>query len=356
VPESIPFVNWIQDMLPNIMDNQIPPKARDFTCVIAKDWLGLKQFPVYADSDIYFLPLGYNDKVYYPVEDIKDYDCDVLLVTHLVDPAITFEPIRNPHVYDFQLNEREMELVENGTLSRQDLFDIYIIIESCCEQMDIQAFHEFSTIHESIPDYNQTQLNDLLKVHGFELGKEAVDVILRTRLHYEFLMRMKAWPISLLIDSGYDFNIHIYGNNWDKFKKFAPYVKGVSENGSILNNIMNRSKICLNASPGMTLHMRALEIMASRSFMLSRDMLYDSSRIDDYFGNNDVILYKDETDFINKVVYYLNAENERNAIAARAYKTLSEKFSYSAISDQILKLIERRLSGRDVSGSRSIPT
>jgi len=119
---------------------------------------------------------------------------------------------------------------------------------------------------------------------------------------------------------------------------------------------MNRSKICLNASPGMTLHMRALEIMASRSFMLSRDMLYDSSRIDDYFGNNDVILYKDETDFINKVVYYLNAENERNAIAARAYKTLSEKFSYSAISDQILKLIERRLSGRDVSGSRSIPT
>jgi len=340
VPESIPFVNWIQDLLSNIMDNQIPLKTRDFTCVIAKDWLGLKQFPVYADSDIYFLPLGYNDKVYYPVEDIKDYDCDVLLVTHLVDPAITFEPIRNPHVYDFQLNEREMELVENGTFSRQNLFDIYVIIESCCKQMDMQTFHEFCTIK---PDDNRKRFNDLLEDHGLELVEETVDVILRTRLHYEFLTRMKAWPISLLIDSRYDFDIHIYGNNWDKYKKFSPYVKGVAENGSVLNNIMNRAKICLNASPGMTLHMRVLEIMASRSFMLTRNMLNDSSRITDYFDNDEIVLYKDEADFVNKVVYYLDAENERNAIAARAYKTLSETFSYAVISTQILKLIELRL-------------
>jgi len=72
-------------------------------------------------------------------------------------------------------------------------------------------------------------------------------------------------------------------------------------------------------------------------------MLNDSSRITDYFDNDEIVLYKDEADFVNKVVYYLDAENERNAIAARAYKTLSETFSYAVISTQILKLIELRL-------------
>jgi len=342
VSESIPFVNWIQDMLPSIMYNQIPPKARDFTCVVAKDWLvGLKKFPVYADSDINFLPLGYNDKIYYPIKGIKFYDCDVLLVTHLVDPAITFEPIRNPHEYDFQLNERERKLVDKGVLSKQDLLNIYSIVESHCTHMNMHEFHEFCTI---LPNYyNKKKLNDLLQIHGFELDEEAVDIIFRERLHYEFLTKTKSWFISRLIDSGHKFNIHIYGNNWDKYSKFTPYVKGIAENGYVLNNIMNKAKICLNTSPGMTLHMRALEIMASGSFMLSRDMLYDSSKITDYFSSYDVVLYKDETDFINKVIYYLNNENERNAIAERAYKTLAKTFSYAAISAQLLKLVETRL-------------
>ncbi|TAK61759.1 glycosyltransferase [Methylobacter sp.] len=342
VPESIPFVNWIQDILPGIMYNQIPPKTRDFTCVVAKDWLGLEQFPVYANSNMGFLPLGYNDKIYYPIGNIKNYDCDILLVTHLVDPAITFEPIRNPSKYDFQLNERETVLVEQGVFSKQDLFDIYRIIDDYCKHMDMHAFHEFCTLIAE--NYNHKQLNDLLNIHGFELSDEAVDVILRTRLHYEFLTQTKLWFISRLIDSGYDFNIHIYGNNWDKYQKFSPYVKGVAENGAVLNCIMNKAKICLNTSPGMTLHMRALEIMASGSFMLSRDILYDSSKITDYFSNEEVVLYTDETDFINKVIYYLNNESERKTIAERAYKTLSKTFSYQAIAGQLLKLVKTRLS------------
>lgn len=346
IPESVPFVNWIQDMLPGILYNEVAPKSRDFTCVVAQDWLGLKQYPAYLNRDIYFLPLGYNDKVYYPLNDAKKYDCDILMVTHLLEPQLTLEPIRKPDLYDFCLNASEAALVEQGKLTKDELFNAYSTIEKHCEKLDMQAFHEFCTIIEGA---SFAAFHDLLIPHGIFVDENVVDVFLRTRLHNEFLTRMKTWPIQLLLNAGVECSIQIYGRNWDKYPQFSPMVKGIAENGALLNRIMNRSKICLNASPGMTLHMRALEIIATKSFMLSRAMLYDSSKITDYFSNDQVVLYKDESDFIDKVTYYLDAETTRNAIAERAFAALQQKFSYAVIASNVLLLVENRLSGQNTA-------
>ena len=343
IPEFVPFVNWIQDLLPNIINNKIPPSELDFTCVFVKDWLRLTELPVYEKCAIEFMPLGYNDKIYYPKNSINQYDCDILVVTHLCDPSLTLEPIRNPGQYTFIPNNEELNLISNKQLMESDFIKIYKAIDNACGKLKIHELHDLLAIN---PGENEIEFNSILKEYGISINSIIVDVMIRTRLHCEFLTKMKTLPVCVLIDSFEDLNVQIFGNNWDRYIRFLPYSKGSADNGSHLNNITNRAKICLNVSPGVTLHMRALETIASGSFMLSRDMKHDGSRLTDFFSRDEVVLYQDENDLVDKVSYFLVETSHREAIALRAHKKLAEIFSYKAICRSLLEKIHIRLNSR----------
>jgi len=149
----------------------------------------------------------------------------------------------------------------------------------------------------------------------------------------------------LLIESQLDINIHLYGKNWDRYPAFKKFARGIADNGEYINRIMNNARICLNVSPGVTLHMRALEIMASGSFILSRKNEYDCSPLSSYFSDEQAVLYDDEDDFLYKTKFYIENENERNKVAQKALSQLQKIFSYKAISTTILSSIRERLLG-----------
>jgi len=351
VPESIPFVNWIQDMLPNITGNKQALKTKDFTFVFVKSWVGLNESPIYKDSPIEFLPLGYNDKIYFPINEQKNYDCDVLLVTHLQDPEKTFAPIRNPEEFHLFLNEHEIKIIDAGIISGIELIELYRILDEHISSLNISEFNKFCTMRgaDSIDDINVLtvdEFNTVFYKKNITLDPRIMEVLYPltgNRLHCEYLSKMKTWPASLLIDSCADVSIHLYGRNWNRYPKFKKFARGLAGNGESLNRIMNNARICLNVSPGTTLHMRAIEIMASGSFMLSRKNEYDKSPLSDYFSDEQVVLYGDEDDFINKVGFYLENEYERNRIAQNALSRVQEIFSYKTIVGSMLSSVNMRL-------------
>jgi len=351
VPESIPFVNWIQDMLSNITGNKQALKAKDFTFVFVKSWVGLNEFSIYKDSPIEFLPVGYNDKIYFPINEQKNYDCDVLVVTHLQDPERGFAPIRNPEEFHLFLNEHETKIIDAGIISGVELIELYRTLDEHISSLNISEFNKFCTMRgaDTIDDINVLtvdEFNSVFYKKNITLDPRIMEVLYPltgNRLHCEYLSKMKTWPVSLLIDSCADIRIHLYGRNWNRYPKFKKFARGLAGNGESLNRIMNNARICLNASPGITLHMRAIEIMASGSFMLSRKNEHDKSPLSDYFSDEQVALYDDEDDFINKVGFYLENEYERNRIAQNALSRTQEIFSYKAIAENMLSSVNMRL-------------
>jgi len=351
VPESIPFVNWIQDMLPNITGNKQTMKAKDFTFVLLKEWMGFNELPNYKCSPVDFLPLGYNDKIYFPICGEKNYDCDVLVVTHLQEPEKTFDPIRNPEQFQLLLNENEKKLIDSGIISEINLVELYRILDEHLSSLNISEFNKFCTMRggdtvHGINIFTVADFNGVFYKKNMTLEPQIMDVLFPlsgNRLHCEYLRKMKVWPVSLLIDSQLDINIHLYGRNWDRYPIFKEFAKGRADNGEYINRIMNNARICLNINPGITLHMRALEIMASCSFMLSRRNEFDGSPLSYYFSDEQAVLYDDEDDFLNKVEFYLENECERNRVAQNALSRLQGVFSYKAIAETVLSSIGMRL-------------
>jgi hypothetical protein len=343
VPDSVPFVNWIQDMLPNITGNQQTMKAKDFTFAFSKEWLGFNQEPMYKNSPIGFLPIGYNDRVYFPNNLDKKYDCDVLVVTHLQEPGKTFDPIRDPEEFELILNENEIKIIDMGIIDRSELVSLYRILDDYLSGMSMGEFANFCTMRGGDPVDEFHAVFDKKEIVLEPLVSDVLVPEIGNRLHCEYLSKIKIWPILLLIDSKLDINIQLYGRNWNRYPRFHEFYKGIANNGEQLNRIMNNSKICLNVSPGITLHMRALEIMASCSFMLSRNIELDGSPITEHYSDDQVVLFDSEDDLISKARFYLENDKQRELIARNAYIKTKNAFSYKSIANMISSSIYSRL-------------
>lgn len=342
IPDNLPFANWIQDMLPNIRHNSIVPQALDFNYSFVKRWLAFNTLPPYQAYPIEFLPLGYNDKLYYPL-DQQTTDYDILLVTHLEEPGKTLEHWRNPE-QAWELNEGESALLASGHVSREILDQAYRILTQHSSQLSMEEMDEFCIVH---PGKTVNDFRDLLAGHGLAASDPLIDILLcikGNRLHHEYLNRMKTWPVDLIVDAIEGVKIGLYGKNWQGYPRFAAMAKGIADNGESLNRLMNRAKICLNSNPGVTLHMRALEIMGAGAFMLSRKMRYDGSPLTDFFPESEIVFYRDQTELISQVAYYLNNPEPRNRIAADATQRLQAVLSYRATAERVLASIESRLN------------
>lgn len=341
IPESVPFVNWIQDMLPNITGNTVAMTKMDFTFVFSQHWLAMNGGSLYKDFPIEYLPVGFNDHYYYP-EQTNVFEYDFLVISHLVDAERTFLAFENVSSEHWRFDHHETALLDQGIFMRAELVDTYRCVIAYLQGLSANQFHQLRVDSQSD---GFSAIVALLKSQGVLVDAAAVNLLLAgsaTRFHFDYLLRMKTAPIAALIDADLDIKLALYGRNWDRFDRFAPYAKGVADNGEFINHLMNCSKICFNGSPGTTLHMHALEIMAAGAFMLSRAIYKDGAPLADYYDEHEVAYYNDEADLVEKVKYYLANGEIRRKIAERAYQKTVGLFSYQAISGRVLDAICNR--------------
>jgi spore maturation protein CgeB len=101
---------------------------------------------------------------------------------------------------------------------------------------------------------------------------------------------------------------------------------------------MKKSKICFNKSMSNDINAKYFEIMGSGSFLLTN---YNEELLT-YFDNNPDLracMYTTEDEIGEKIQYYLEHEDEREAIAKRLYDYVWSHHTWEARCKQILQVV-----------------
>ena len=132
------------------------------------------------------------------------------------------------------------------------------------------------------------------------------------------------------------FNVAVYGYNWngvvpDEMYK-APYIQNTE-----LNQYYSSAKIVLNDHrPDMKekgfINNRIYDVTATGTMVISDYM----PEIEEAYGNT-IPMYKSKEELKTLLNYYLNNENEREALAKQAQRITLEKFTNHAIAKQMLE-------------------
>lgn len=98
---------------------------------------------------------------------------------------------------------------------------------------------------------------------------------------------------------------------------------------------MKKAKICFNHAISVDINAKNFEIMASGTFMLTN---YNQSLVDMFNGSSDLLacMYGTDQEIGEKIKYYLEHEDEREAIAKRLYDYVWEHHTWESRCKTIL--------------------
>lgn len=340
IPRNIPFVNWIQDLLPNITHpTQRQLGSLDFTFVFAPQWLDtLAAIDCYAGHDIRALPIGINPDIYHPIEDCPK-TFDLLYVSHLVHPSNTLRPVVDLSI-GFDINAEEHKLLADGLISFENLILVYMLMTKVFDGLLIDGLWKY--VIE--PTVLRSFVRRILDQAGIEPDGPLFEYFCTARRIYDDIAyAIKTRPLIALINHGID--VRIYGNHWETVPGLRTHAYGRAENGAALNVLMNQARICLNNSPGTSLHMRALEILGSGGFMLNRSIHRDLSDIKTYLKpDEEVFFFNNEIDIVRIVKKCLDDDPLREQVARAAHEKALELFGYDRIAHNIVQTISSRLN------------
>lgn len=124
-----------------------------------------------------------------------------------------------------------------------------------------------------------------------------------------------------------------YGGDGRKVEEFPALHQTFNglTSGLEMFQIYKDSKIVMNdyvdTANGIGFNQRMFEVMGCGAFMLTRE----APNFKGLFPNDIFVTYKDKSDFLDKVQYFLNHDKEREEIARNAQKFVVDRYDYSKI-------------------------
>ncbi len=329
IPKSIPFITWVQDLMPHIINLNKSSLITncDYIFSFSQHWIDhiFKAHPILKNKKIQCLPITASNNIYYPLPSCKK-KYDITFISHLPDPALTFLPIRDG------IKIPEIKSNSDAIFIRQLIDDLDDI--SITQLFQIQAK---DPARKKFVMKICHKLNIPLSDEVLKLTKPLDDNKVISRFSRHVFMLMKTKPVEVLVKS--DYEIMVFGRNWNKYSLFKNIAMGIIKNGKALNRIINESRINLNLSPGTSYHMKAPEVIATNSFMLTRRLpqLYDTMPITNFFKEgSEIIMFDDELDLIKKTCFYLKNKQKRESIAAKAYHKFIDSYGIQKSAQSIL--------------------
>lgn len=331
IPKTIPFVTWIQDLMPHLLKLNDDSKvtSNDYIFSISQHWIDtvFKTHPIFKEKNIYCLPVTIDHDIYHPLTSCKK-KYDITYISHLQDPALTFLPVLEGVMIP--------EVTSDSTL---------MFLKQLIDDLDKLSL---AHLHKIRADKNHRKQFVNKICHKIGLGSKRNKEFFKltdpfdenkaySRFYYHFLLLMKSKPIMALIKNNLE--VRVFGKNWDKLPQFKNIAMGIAKNGNELNKIINQSRINLNLSAEISYHMKAPEVIATDSFMITRRIsnLYDLMPITNFFKEGkEIILFDDESDLVQKASFFLKNKIERESIASAAYHKFIESFSVEKEAQFIL--------------------
>ncbi|MEK6889282.1 MAG: glycosyltransferase [Nanoarchaeota archaeon] len=189
--------------------------------------------------------------------------------------------------------------------------------------------------------YKKDGVKNVLSIIG--VNTEAFKPI-KTKKIYDVVFigkasRERVKTIKFLVEKGV--KVIVFGSLWNNYPEFKDICKG-HINSNEMPNVINQTKISIGLSKNKhgvaAFKWRTFEIASCRAFSLV-DYFEEYKK---YFKiNEEIVMFKDEEDLVEKINYYLKHEKEREKIAKNAYKRIIKDYDvYSEFKEIFKKIIE----------------
>lgn len=326
IPKEVVWIAWVQDMTNDIMAPMTPLKLtdRDFVMNHFTTW-GKFQEVGYSERALINAPIPANSWIYNPYElsheERKSYTCDVCFVCHASDAEQHIQEMisclpQNLHKAVRTIYENYQGYVyETGELFYdEELFAAYIN-----ESMQVQF--------------------------GYKITDNALQYLSHDMYQWFNQRVFRQALVDWLLDAGIT-NIKLWGNGWKNSPKYEKYAMGPAQNGETLSKIYQAAKIVVGNNVQTTSAARAWETMLSGGFYMSNYIppefdITDIRKIIEV--DSDVVMFYNKEDFIQKIHYYLEHEEERQEMIRRGRKAALEKMTFDKLMEHTLDEVANRL-------------
>lgn len=251
----------------------------------------------------HYLPFGVNPKVFKPLEVIEGLKCDISFVGASYGGYISWwlkRSIENP------ILRKGMERIFNlRVMGHKD--EILSILKGIEKRLCV-SFHLDEPIHRRV-----------------------------------FLDRLRCGAIGLyryrIISAIRDLGPHLYGDpGWMEYEELKGLYKGWLHPRKETPLIYNASKINLNICMSATgSNLRLFEVPSCCGFLITNriDGLEDLYRLDE-----EIVSYRDTDELREKILYYLDHDDERCRIAKRGYQRTLREHTFLHRMEKMLSVIE----------------
>ncbi len=328
LPQEVVYITWLQDPMPLVMSAETPKKlgSRDFIMNHFTTWKDFKQIG-YSDKNLIEAAIPASSDIYQiydlTAEELDTYACDICLVCHGSDVDAHIDRV----IADLKVKDADEDMIRR-------MYKGY------------QAYvYETGNFFYSREQFSEFISGTYQQCFGLLLNPEALSY-LTSDMYIDYNQRVyRQAMVDWILEAGFT-NIKLWGNGWLDSDKYKPYAMGPAENGETLSKIYQASKVVLGNNVLTTSAARAWESMLSGAFYMSNyipesEDVTDIRRIIEV--GQDVIMFYNKQDLIEKLHYYLNHEDERQKMIERGREAALKHMTYDALMQRTLKEVAERL-------------
>ncbi|GMV97267.1 MAG: hypothetical protein AMXMBFR83_16250 [Phycisphaerae bacterium] len=253
IPESLPFVGWIQDQLPNLYASECGRSLGRFDFFVTTDPSLFVHRYGYPASQGLAWTLATDDRTYghAPLSDaeLAPYRCDFSYASNQSAPPERFH------------EERKRQTAGDAGVAA--------LMDRLFEELKAGFQADAVTARMSV-QWLLERIEDREGPVG--LTPEARESLLRFYLDplAELMFRQStlAWVADYCDRTGR--TLHLYGRGWEQHPRFSRYARGVAANGPELRAVYQASRINLQIIGTGAIHQRMLDGLAAGGFFLIR--------------------------------------------------------------------------------------
>lgn len=324
--DEIVHICWAQDPICDIFNKNTESKLgpRD---IIMSHFISWKEFRQvgYDNRRIIDAPIPANHHVYrkYNITSVEQekYSCDLCFVCHGSDVDGYIKNIMKQYPEE----------------DRQPIYEIYKGYQ--------RYVYETGNLFFGENIFREYIVGALQKYFGIQLSNQVLDFMADDMFYWYSQSVYRQALVDWLLDAGF-YNIKLWGNGWVNEPKYAAYAMGPAENGETLSKIYQCSKIVVGNNMRSTAAARAWESMLSGAFYMSNYIPPEKDAVDIRMimkVDDELVMFYDKQDFLNKVEYYLIHEKERKRMAEIGQKAALERMTYDRLMQRVLQELPQRL-------------
>lgn len=319
IPTNIPFVTWVQDNLPSLIDPKNVRKIDKLNLIINADSFTNFGYPkenIYNVSSIVTNTKIYNS-LNLSLEDYEKYSSDISFISNHSETSY--------EIFNF-LKEDICNKIASSFSAEKEIFikfldSFYEVVNKKYSSGEIiYAPYQYEEIIRKLLKEFKVEINKSLKaniINGF------YDKVGANFLRHKVLNWLKEENI----------NFKLYGKGWENNKKFAKYASGVIENGKELCKAFKATKVNLHIDYA-PFHWRVYDGFASGGFFLFNYSFYADYNPEQYLLLRNVLQSLNKKTTVNEI-----CEKVKDKILVYKIRQICYSF-FSKINNDVIELEE----------------